>query len=329
MTNLKLPHRRQFLHLATGAAALPVVPRIARAQTYPAQPVRLVVGFPAGQTADIIARIMAQWLSERLGQQVFVDNRPGASSNIATEFVVRAPADGYTLLSVNSSNLINATLYDKLPYDFIRDITPVASMVYVPLLMEVHPSVPANTVPEFIAYAKANPGKINMASGGIGNSTHVTGELFKMMAGVNLLHVPYRGSAPALTDLISGQVQVMFDVLSSSLEHVKSGRLRALAVTTATRSDVLPDIPTIGEFVPGYEAIAVGGLGAPKGTPVEIIEKLNRKINAGLADPKIKARFAELGLIPLSRSPADWGKLIVNETEKWAKAVKFSGAKPE
>ena len=329
MTNLKLPHRRQFLHLATGAAALPVVPRIARAQTYPAQPVRLVVGFPAGQTADIIARIMAQWLSERLGQQVFVDNRPGASSNIATEFVVRAPADGYTLLSVNSSNLINATLYDKLPYDFIRDITPVASMVYVPLLMEVHSSVPANTVPEFIAYAKANPGKINMASGGIGNSTHVTGELFKMMAGVNLLHVPYRGSAPALTDLISGQVQVMFDVLSSSLEHVKSGRLRALAVTTATRSDVLPDIPTIGEFVPGYEAIAVGGLGAPKGTPVEIIEKLNRKINAGLADPKIKARFAELGLIPLSRSPADWGKLIVNETEKWAKAVKFSGAKPE
>ncbi len=305
------------------------MPRIARAQTYPAQPVRLVVGFPAGQTADIIARIMAQWLSERLGQQVFVDNRPGASSNIATEFVVRAPADGYTLLSVNSSNLINATLYDKLPYDFIRDITPVASMVYVPLLMEVHPSVPANTVPEFIAYAKANPGKINMASGGIGNSTHVTGELFKMMAGVNLLHVPYRGSAPALTDLISGQVQVMFDVLSSSLEHVKSGRLRALAVTTATRSDVLPDIPTIGEFVPGYEAIAVGGLGAPKGTPVEIIEKLNRKINAGLADPKIKARFAELGLIPLSRSPADWGKLIVNETEKWAKAVKFSGAKPE
>jgi tripartite-type tricarboxylate transporter receptor subunit TctC len=329
MTNLRLPHRRQFLHLATGAAALPVVPRIARAQTYPAQPVRLVVGFPAGQTADIIARIMTQWLSERLGQQIFVDNRPGASSNIATEFVVRAPADGYTLLSVNSSNLINATLYDKLPYDFIRDITPVASMVYVPLLMEVHPSVPANTVPEFIAYAKANPGKINMASGGIGNSTHVTGELFKMMAGVNLLHVPYRGSAPALTDLISGQVQVMFDVLSSSLEHVKSGRLRALAVTTPTRSDVLPDIPTIGEFVPGYEAIAVGGLGAPKGTPVEIIEKLNREINAGLADPKIKARFAELGLIPLSRSPADWGKLIVNETEKWAKAVKFSGAKPE
>jgi tripartite-type tricarboxylate transporter receptor subunit TctC len=321
--------RRQFLYLAGGAVALPAVSRIARAQAYPSRPVRLVVGFPAGQTADIIMRIMAQWLSERLNQQVFVDNRPGASSNIATEVVVRAPADGYTLLSVNSSNLINTTLYEKLPYNFLRDIAPVASTNYVPLLMEVNPSFPARTVPEFIAYAKANPGKINMASGGIGNSTHVTGELFKMMAGVNLLHVPYRGSAPALTDLISGQVQVMFDVLSSSLEHVKSGRLRALGVTTAPRSEVLPDVPSIGEFVPGYEAIAVGGLGAPKGTPVEIIEKLNREINAGLADPKIKARFAELGLTPLPRSSADWGKLIADETEKWSKAVKFSGAKPE
>jgi len=325
---MKFP-RRQFLHMAAGVVALPALSRIARAQAYPTRSVRLVVGFPPGQTADLIARLMGQWLSERLGQPVVIDNRPGASSNIATESVVRSPADGYTLLSVNSSNLINATLYEKLPYNFLRDIDPIASFCRVPLVMEVNPSFPARTVPEFIAYAKANPGTINMASGGIGNSTHVTGELFKMMAGVNLLHVPYRGSPPALTDLIGGRVQVMFDVLSSSVEHIRSGRLRALAVTTATRSEALPGIPTIGEFVPGYEASALAGIGAPKGTPAEIIDKLNREINAGLADPNIKARFADLGLTPLSLSAADFAKLVVDETDKWAGVVKFANIKAE
>ena len=325
---MKLP-RRQFLHLAAGAAALPALPRIARAQTYPARPVHIVVGFPAGQTADIVARIMGQWLSERLSQPVVIDNRPGASSNTATELVVHAPPDGYTLLSVNSSNLINQTLYEKLPYDFLQDIVPVAGFLRVPLVMEVNPVFPAKTVPEFIAYAKANPGKVNMATGGTGNSTHVTGELFKMMAGVNLLVVPYRGSPPALTDLLAGQVQVMFDLMSSSLEYIRAGKLRALAVTTATRAEVLPDIPTVGEFVPGYEASAIGGLGAPKGTPAEVIERLNREINAGLADPKIKARFAELGLTPLARSPAEFAQLVLDETEKWGKVVKFANIKPE
>jgi tripartite-type tricarboxylate transporter receptor subunit TctC len=287
--------RRKFLHLAAGAAALSAVPRIAVALDYPTRPVRLVVGFPAGQTADIQARLVAQWLSERLGQPVVVDNRPGASSNIATDFVVRAPPDGYTLLAVSASNYINATLYDRLPYNFLRDIEPVASLNRVPLVMEVNPLFPARTVPEFIAYAKPTPGKINMASGGIGNSTHVSGELFKMITGVNLLHVPYRGSPPALTDLMAGQVQVMFDVLTSSLEYIRSGRLRALAVTTTTRSDVLPEIPTIGEFVPGYEASAIGGIGAPNGTPVEIIEKLNREINAGLARSEEEVPFCGIG----------------------------------
>jgi tripartite-type tricarboxylate transporter receptor subunit TctC len=321
--------RRQFLRLAAGAAVLPAFSRIVRAQAYPTRSVRLVVGFPPGQTADIIARLMGQWLTERLGQPIIIDNRPGASSNIATELVVRSPADGYTLLSVNSSNLINATLYEKLPYNFLRDIDPIASFSRVALVMEVSPSFPARTVPEFIAYAKANPGKINMASGGTGNSTHVTGELFKMMAGVNLLHVPYRGSPPALTDLIGGRVQVMFDVLSSSVEHIRSGRLRALAVTTAMRSEALPDVPTLGEFVPGYEASALAGVGAPKGTPAEIIEKLNSEINAGLADPKMKSRFAELGLTPLSLSAADFAKLVADETEKWGKVVKFANIRPE
>jgi tripartite-type tricarboxylate transporter receptor subunit TctC len=325
---MKLP-RRRFLHLAAGAAALPAVSRGARAQAYPARPIHLVVGFPAGQTADIAARIMGQWLSDRLGQPVVIDNRPGASSNTATELVVRAPPDGYTLLSVNSSNLINQTLYEKLPYDFLRDIEPVAGFLRVPLVMEVNPSFPAKTVPEFIAYAKANPGKINMATGGTGNSTHVTGELFKMMAGVNLLVVPYRGSPPALADLMGGQVQVMFDVMSSSLEFIRAGKLRALAVTTATRAEALPDTPTVGEFVPGYEASAIGGLGAPKGTPADVIEMLNREINAGLADPKIKARFAELGLTPLTRSPAEFAKLVLDETAKWGKVVKFANIKPE
>jgi tripartite-type tricarboxylate transporter receptor subunit TctC len=325
---MKLP-RRGFLHLAAGAAAVPAVSHLAWAQSYPTRPVRLVVGFPAGQTADIIARLIGQWLSERLGQAVVIDNRPGASSNIATEMVVHAPPDGYTLLSVNSSNLINTTLYDNLPYNFLRDIAPVASLIRTPLVMEVNPALPARTVAEFIAYAKANPGKINMASGGNGNSTHVTGELFKMMAGVDLQHVPYLGSPPALTDLLAGQVQVMFDLMSSSLEYIRAGRLRPLGVTTATRSPVLPDVPSVGEFVPGYEASAIGGLGAPKGTPAEIIDKLNREINAGLADPKIKSRFAELGLTPLPRPPADFGKLVVDETQKWGKVVKFANIKPE
>jgi len=325
---MKFP-RRKFLRMAASGAVLPLLSGASLAQTYPTRPVRLVVGFPAGQTADIVARIMGQWLSERLGQPVVIDNRPGASSNTATELVVRSPPDGYTLLSVNSSNLINATLYEKLPYDFLRDIAPVAGFIRVPLVMEVNPAFPAKTVPEFIAYAKANPGKINMATGGTGNSTHVTGELFKMMAGVNLLVVPYRGSPPALTDLLAGQVQVMFDLMSSSLEYIRAGKLRALAVTTATRAEVLPDIPTVGEFVPGYEASAIGGLGAPKGTPAEVIERLNREINAGLADPKIKARFAELGLTPLARSPAEFAQLVLDETEKWGKVVKFANIKPE
>jgi tripartite-type tricarboxylate transporter receptor subunit TctC len=321
--------RRQFLHLAVGAVALPTGSRIARAQAYPTRPVRLVVGFPPGQTADLIARLMGQWLTERLGQPVIIDNRPGASSNIATELVVRSPADGYTLLSVNSSNLINATLYEKLPYNFLHDIDPVASFSRVALVMEVNPSFPARTLPEFIAYAKANPGRINMASGGTGNSTHVTGELFKMMAGVDLLHVPYRGSPPALTDLIGGRVQVMFDVLSSSVEHIRSGQLRALAVTTAARLEALPHVPTVGQFVPGYEASALAGVGAPKGTPAEIIEKLNSEINAGLADPRMKSRFADLGLTPLSMSVADFAKLVANETEKWGRVVKFANLKSE
>jgi tripartite-type tricarboxylate transporter receptor subunit TctC len=325
---MKVP-RRGFLQLAGGAAAVPLLARAARAQTYPSRPVRIVVGFPAGQTADIAARLMGQWLSERLGQPVVIDNRPGAASNTATEFVVHAPPDGYTLLSVNSSNLVNQTLYEKLPYDFLNDIVPVAGFLRVPLVMEVNPSFPAKTVPEFIAYAKANPGKVNMATGGVGNSTHVTGELFKMMTGINLLVVPYRGSPPAITDLLAGQVQVMFDVMSSSLEHIRAGKLRALAVTTATRADALPDVPTVGDFVPGYEASAIGGLGAPKGTPTEVIEKLNREINAGLADPTIKARFADLGLTPLSRSPSAFAKLVVDETEKWGKVVKFAGIKAE
>jgi tripartite-type tricarboxylate transporter receptor subunit TctC len=325
---MKLP-RRKFLQLAGAAGAAPCLPRIARAQAYPGRPVRWVVGFPAGQGADIVTRIMGQWLSERLGQAFVIDNRPGASSNIATEVVVHAPPDGYTLLSVNSSNLVNATLYEKLPYDFIRDIAPIAGIDRVPLVMEVNPRVPARTVPEFIAYAKANPGKINMASGGNGNSTHMAGELFKMMAGVDLVHVPYRGSAPAITDLLGGQVQVMFDIIASSIEHIRSGKLRALAVTTATRLEALPDIPTVGEFVPGYEAIAVTGVGAPRGTPAEIVDKLNQEINAGLVDPRLRARLADLGVTPLPGSPADFGKLIADDTAKWAKVVKFSGAKPE
>jgi tripartite-type tricarboxylate transporter receptor subunit TctC len=325
---MKLP-RRQFLHLAGAAAALPAVAHIARAQTYPTRPVRLIIGYPPGGSADITARLMGQWLSERLGQPFIVESRPGAGTNIATEAVVRAPPDGYTLLLVAPANAINATLDDKLNYNFIRDIAPVAGLIRFPNVMVVNPSVPAKTVPEFIAYAKANPGKLNMASSGNGSTIHVSGELFKMMTGVNMVHVPYRGAAPALTDMISGQVQVMFDNVPTSIEFIKAGKLRPLAVTTATRSEVLPDLPTVADFVPGYEASAWYGVGVPKGTPDEIIDKLNKEINAILADPKTKARLADLGATLLAGSPADFGKLIADETEKWAKVVKFSGAKPD
>jgi tripartite-type tricarboxylate transporter receptor subunit TctC len=326
------PHllgRRQFLHLSAGAAALPAVSRIARAQTYPARPVHIIVGFPAGGNFDVVARLMGQWLSERLSQTFVIENRPGAAGNTATEAVVRATADGYTLLLDGAVNTINATLYDKLNFNFIRDIAPVAGISRYTNLMEVNPSFPAKTVPEFIAYAKANPGKINMASGGNGTSQHLSGELFRMMTGVNMLHVPYRGAAPALTDLLGGQVQVMFDAMVSSIEHIRAGKLRALAVTTATRSETLPDIPTLAEFVPGYETSGWAGLGAPRETPTEIIDRLNKEINAGLADPKLKARFAELGGTVLPGSPADFGKLIAEETEKWGKVVKFAGIKPD
>jgi tripartite-type tricarboxylate transporter receptor subunit TctC len=325
---MKFP-RRQFLRLATGAAVLPTVSRIARAQTYPSRPVRYIVGFPAGSGSDIAARLMAQWLSERLGQPFVVENRPGAGSNLGTEAVVRAPADGYTLLLFTTAAAINATLYDRLNFNFIQDIAPVASMVRGPLVMEVNPSVPAKTVPEFIAYAKANPGKLNMASAGNGTAAHVAGELFKMMAGVDLVHVPYRGSPSALTDLFGGQVQVMFDSISSSSEHIRAGKLRPLAVTTATLAEALPDIPTMGAFVPGYEASQWYGIGAPKSTPVEIVGKLSKEINAGLADPRMQARVADLGYTVFASSPADVGKFITAETEKWGKVVKFAGIKPE
>jgi tripartite-type tricarboxylate transporter receptor subunit TctC len=325
---MKLP-RRKFLHLAAGAAALPTVSRIARAQAYPSRPVRLIVGFTAGGAFDITARLICQWLSERLGQQFIIENRPGAATNVATEAVLRAPADGYTLLLGGAVNAINATLYEKLNFDFIRDIAPVSGLIRFPNIMEVNPSFAARTVPEFIAYAKANPGKVNMASSGNGTSQHLSGELFKMMAGVDLVHVPYRGAPQALTDLLGGQVQVSFDPLPASIEFVKSGKLRALAVTTATRSQALPDIPTIGDFVPGYEASGWNGVVAPKSTPIEIVHKLNTEIDAGLADPGMRARFAELGGMVLAGSPADFGKLIVDETEKWGKVVKFAGIKPE
>ena len=321
--------RRAFLRLAAAAVALPAIARHARAQTYPARPVRIIVGFSAGGPTDINARIMAQWLSERLGQQFLVENRPGAAGNIATEAALRSAPDGYTLLQVTSSNAVNATFYDNLSFNILTDTAPVGAIIRLPFVMEVTPSVPAKTVPEFIAYAKANPGKIHMASGGIGTSIHLAGELFKMMAGVNLIHVPYRGSAPALTDMISGQVHVMFDILTSSIGHIRSGALRALAVTTTTRSEALPELPTVGDFLPGYEASAWYGVAAPKNTPSEIIEKLNNEINAGLADPGVKARLAELGGTVIPGSPADFGRLLADEVEKWGKVVRFSGAKPE
>jgi tripartite-type tricarboxylate transporter receptor subunit TctC len=326
---MKLPHRRQFLHLAAGAAALPAVSHVAWAQPYPTRPVRIVVGFAAGGPADIVARLIAQWLSERLGQPFVVENRTGAATNIATEAVVRAPADGYTLLFVTSTNAINTTLYEKLSFDLSRDIVPVASLIRAPHVLEVNPSVPAKSVPEFIAYAKANPGKLTMASSGIGSGGHVFGELFKFMTGVNLVHVPYRGAAPAITDLLAGQVQVYFDPIPNSIGYIRAGKVRPLAITTATRSEALPDVPTVSEFVPGYEASFWFGVGAPKNTPTEIVDKLNREINTGLADPKIKARLADLGSAPLVLSPADFGKFIADETEKWAKVVKFAGIKAE
>ena len=325
---MKLP-RRRFLQIATAAAALPSLPRVASAEAYPARPVHVVVGFPAGQTADISARLVADFLSQRLGQPFIIDNKPGAASTIATEIVVRAAPDGYTLLQTVASNFINATLYNNLPYDFIRDIEPVASVTRTPIVLEVHPSLPVKTVPEFIAYAKERPGKLNMASGGIGNSTHMAGELFQMMTGTKLTHVPYRGSAPAVTDLIAGQVQVMFDLLGSSIEQIKAGKLRALGVTTAEPIEALPGVPAVAQFVPGYEASGLGGIGAPKGTPREIITTLNAAINAAIVDPKVKARHDAFGSIPLPGSPEDFRKLIASETAKWAKVVKFAGIKPD
>jgi tripartite-type tricarboxylate transporter receptor subunit TctC len=325
---MKLP-RRKFLHLASGFAALPVVLRIAWAQTYPTRPVRLIVPFgPAGAT-DITARLIGHWLSERLGQQFIIENRPGAGGNIATEAVVRAPPDGYTLLYVTTANASNATLYDKLNFNFIHDIAPVAAIISFPYIMVVNPSVPANTLPEFITYAKANPGKINMASPGIGSTPHINGELFKVMTGTNMVHVPYRSAAAVMTDLLSGQVQLYFGTTASSLEYVRTGKLRALGVTIERRLDALPEIPTVAEFVPGYEASNWYGIGAPKATPAEIIDKLNKDISVGLADPNMKARLADLGGTALAGSPADFGKLIADETEKWGKVVKFADIKAD
>jgi tripartite-type tricarboxylate transporter receptor subunit TctC len=325
---MKVP-RRKFLHLAVAAAALPVVSEITRAQTYPARPVRVIVPFGSAGATDIVARLIGQWLSERLGQPFVIENRPGAGGNLGIEAVVRAPPDGYTLALVGAPSAINATLYEKLNFNFIRDIAPVANIIRFPNVMVVNPSVPAKTVPEFIAYAKANPGKLNMASPGNGSTPHVTGELFKMMTGINMVHVPYRSVAAGMTDMLSGQVQVTFGTAASTLTYIRAGTLRALAVTTATRSEALPDLPAIAEFVTGYEASAWFGVGAPRNTPAEIVNKLNAEINACLADPGLKARLADLGGITLVGSPADFARLIAEETAKWAKVVKFSGAKAE
>jgi tripartite-type tricarboxylate transporter receptor subunit TctC len=325
---MKLP-RRRFLQLAAAAAALAAVSRIAHAQTYPTRLVRVIVPYSPGGPNDILARLMGQWLSERLGQPFVIDNRPGAGGNIGTEAVVKASPDGYTLLLISTSSVINATLYEKLNFNFSRDIAPVATIIRQPLIMLVNPLLPAKTVPEFIAYAKANPGKISMASAGTGTGPHVAGELFKMMTGVDMVHVPYRGGAPALADLLGGQVQVAFIGSVASIEYIRTGKLRPLAVTTATRSNALPNIPTVGDFVPGYEASSWFGVGAPRGTPAEIVDKFNHEINAALADPRMKARLADLGGMVFASSPAEFGKLIAAETEKWAKVVRFSGAKPD
>ncbi len=320
--------RRQFLHLVAGAVAHQVVPRIARAQSYPSRPVRIVVGFAPGGPNDINARLIGQWLSERLGQQFIVDNRPGASGNIAMESVVKSPPDGYTLTMVALSSAVNATLFSNLPFNFLRDIAPVGCISRNIFLMEVHPSVPAKAGPELIAFAKANPNKLNMASPGSGSGPHMASELFKLMTGITMTHVPYRGSGPMLNDLIGGQVQFAFDGISSSIGHIRSGRLRALGVSTAARIEMLPGLPTVGEFVPGYEASGTQGLGAPRDTPTEIIDRLNREINAGLADPMIKARLADLGNEPLPLSPAEYGQLLADETEKWGKVVRAANIKP-
>ena len=323
---MKLP-RRQFLHLAASTVALPALSRAAWAEAYPARPVRLIVGFPAGGTADIAARLIGQQLSERLGQPFVIENRPGANTNLATDAVVRAPADGYTLLLTGPSNAINATIYDKLNYNFIRDIAMVAGITRTPLVLEVHPALPVNTVPELIAYAKANPGRISLASYGTGTVSHVAGELFKMVTSVEMVHVPYRGSAPLLPDLLGGQVQAAFDNLPASIEHIRAARLRPLAVTTALRSQALPDLPTMGEILPGYEASAWSAVGAPKNTPAEIIQKLNKEINAGLGDSEIQARLADLGAMTFAGSPADFGKFIAEETEKWGKVIRATHMK--
>ena len=323
---MKLP-RRQFLHLAAGAAALPAVSQIARAQAYPSRPVRIIVGFPPGGPADILARLIGQWLSDRLGQPFIIENRPGASGNIATEAVTRAPADGHTLLLVVPGNAVADALYDKLNFSFIRDTTPVAGISNGPLVMEVNPAIPVHTVPEFIAYTKVRPGQINFASPGVGATIHLCGELFNMLAGVKMVHVPYRGNAPALTDLIAGQVQLMFADTPSSIGHVKSGKLRALAVTTAVRSEILPELPTVGEFLPGFEASNWFGVAAPRNTPPEIVDKLNKEINVALAEPELKARLADLGAAALAGSPADFGKFIAAEAEKWSKVIRAANIK--
>jgi tripartite-type tricarboxylate transporter receptor subunit TctC len=323
---MKLP-RRQFLHLAAGVVPLPTVSRIAWAQAYPTRPVRIIVPAPAGGSSDILARLMGQWLSERLAQPFLVESRPGATGNIGTEAVVRAPADGYTLLLANTTNAINAAVYDKLNFNFIRDIVPVAGVMSTSHVMVVYPSVPAKTIPEFIAYARSNPAKVTMASAGIGSNGHITGEMFKMRTGVNMLHVPYRGGAPAVADLVGGQVQVMFAVMLEALEYIRDGKVRALAVTTAARSELLPDIPTVADFLPGFEASFWVGIGAPKNTPAGMVEKLNKEIIAGLADPRIRARLADLGGTPLPGSPAEFGKFIADETEKWGKVARAANIK--
>ena len=323
---MKTP-RRQFLHLAAGVGALPVISRVAGAQTYPTRPVRIIVGFAAGGPTDITARLIAQWLSEHLGQEFVVENRPGAASNIGTEAALRAPPDGYTLLLVTSTNAVNVTFYENLNFNFMADIAPVAGIIRVPFVMEINPSIPAKTVPEFISYAKANPGKINMASGGTGTSVHIAGELFKMMAGVEIVSVTYQGESLAIPDLLSGQMQIMFGVVPASLGYIKSGRLQALAVTTAARQEILPDVPTMGEFLPGFEAVGWYGIAAPKNTPADVVELLNKEINDALRDPEIKKRLAELGVGPGGGSAGDFAAFIAAETEKWAKVVTFAGAK--
>jgi tripartite-type tricarboxylate transporter receptor subunit TctC len=325
---VKLP-RRQFLQFAGATAAASIVPRPASALDYPTKPVRLIVPQAAGSTSDIVARLVSQWLSDRLGQQFIVENRPGAGSNIATEAVVKAEPDGNTLLMATAANAVNATLYEKLSFNFIRDVAPVVGIIRVPNVMEVNPSLPVRSVPDFIAYAKANPGRINFASGGVGNTQHMSGELFKLMAGVNMVHVPYRGSGPAIADLIAGQVQLMFDAMPSSIGYLRAGQLRPLAVTTISRSDALPDLPTVADFLPGFATEAWIGIGAPKNTPNEIIGKLNKEVNAALVDPKVKSRLADLGGTVIGGSPSDFAKFIIDETDKWAKVVKFSGAKPD